>query len=185
MLSLKYWLHINDENAKAHDKFIFQSLLNGDEIKSSFGDQIKKIFKANGFDHVWQNKGTFSKRKLINAIERKLIERYNLFFKEVITGRVTVKGRTSDKLRTFKTFKNNYKMENYICMKVDKHLIFNLAKFRISNHQLEIESGRYKKKEIDQRLCKVCNGNGCVEDEFHFLMTCKAHQAERNDFLQN
>ena len=120
--------------------------------------------------------------KLINAIERKLIERYNLFFKEVITGRATVKGRTLDKLRTFKTFKNN-KMENYICMKVDKHLIFNLAKLRISNHQLEIEAGRYKKKEIDQRLCKICNGNGCVEDEFHFLMTCKAYQAERNDFF--
>ena len=34
LLSLKYWLHINDEeNPKAHDKFIFQSLLNGDEIK--------------------------------------------------------------------------------------------------------------------------------------------------------
>ena len=43
LLSLKYWLHINDENPKAHDKFIFQSLLNGNEIKSSFGDQIKKL----------------------------------------------------------------------------------------------------------------------------------------------
>ena len=46
-----------------------------------------------------------------------------------------------------------------------------------------IEASQYKKKEIDQRLCKVCNGNGCVEDEFHFLMTCKAYQAERNDFF--
>ena len=69
-------------------------------------------------------------------------------------------------------------------MKLDKHLIFNLAKLRISNHQLEIEIGRYKKKVIDQRLRKTCNENGCVEDEFHFLMTCKAYQTERN-FLQN
>ena len=29
----------------------------------------------------------------------------------------------------------------------------------------------------------MCNGNGCVEDEFHFIMTCKAYQAERNDFF--
>ena len=34
-----------------------------------------------------------------------------------------------------------------------------------------------KKKVINQRLCKVCN-------EFHFLMTCKAYQTERN-FSQN
>ena len=116
-------------------------------------------------------------------MKRKLIERYNLFFKKAITGRTIVKGRTLDKLRTFKTFKNNYKMENYICVKLDKHLNFNLAKLRISNHQLEIETGRYKKKVIDQRLCKIYNENGCVEDEFHFLMTCKAYQTERNEFF--
>ena len=33
-------------------------------------------------------------------------------------------------------------MENYICVKLDKHLIFNLAKLWISNHQLAIETGR-------------------------------------------
>ena len=184
MLSSKYWRHINDdEKPKAHDKFIFQSLLNGDEIKLSFEDQIKSFLKAIGFDHVWQNKGSFSNRKLINAVKRKLIERYNLFIKEAITGRTTVKGRTFDKLRSFKMFKNNYKMENYICEKLDKHLIFNLAKVRISDHRQEIETGRYKKKVIDQRLCTVCNENGCIEDKFHFLMTCKAYQTKRNDFF--
>ena len=74
-------------------------------------------------------------------------------------------------------------MKNYLCMKVGKHLIFNLAKLRISNHQLEIECGRYQKKVIDQRLCKVCNQNGMVEYDFHFLLTCTAYQAERNDFF--
>ena len=64
-------------------------------------------------------------------------------------------------------------MENYVSLKVDKHFIFNLAKFRILNHQLEIVTGRNKKTRIDQRLCKICNENGCVEDEFHFLMICK------------
>ena len=65
-------------------------------------------------------------------------------------------------------------MENYIYVKSDKHN-FNLAKLRISNHQLRIETGRYKKTAVDQRLCKVCNENGCIEDKFHFLMTCKAY----------
>ena len=66
LLSLKYWLHINDdENPKAHDKFIFQSLLNGDEIKSSFEDQIKSFLKVIGFDPVWQNKGSFSNRNAL------------------------------------------------------------------------------------------------------------------------
>ena len=179
-------MHINDDEIpKAQNKFTFQSLINGDEIKSSYGEQIKNFLKIIGFDHVWRNKGTFSKRSLINAVEKKLIERYNSFFKEAITGRITVKGRTLDKLRTFKMFKNNYKMENYLSLKVDKHLVFNLAKFRISNHQLEIETGRYKKTRIDQRLCKkTYKENGCVEDEFHFLMICKEYQAEIIEFCR-
>ena len=122
-------MHINDDEIqKAHyNKFTF----NGDEMKSSYGEQIKYFFRIIGFDNVWQNKGTFSKRSLINAVEKKLIERYNSFFKEAITGRIIVKGRTLDKLRTFNMFKNNYKMENYISVKVDKHLNFNLAKIKI------------------------------------------------------
>ena len=74
--------------------------------------------------------------------------------------------------------------ENYFSMKVDKHIIFNVAKFRISNHQLEIETGRFKKTRIDQRLCKICNENGCLEDEFHFLMICKEYQTERIEFCR-
>ena len=29
-----------------------------------FGDQIKKFFNLIGFEHVWENKGTFSKGSL-------------------------------------------------------------------------------------------------------------------------
>ena len=75
-------------------------------------------------------------------------------------------------------------MENYVSLKVDKHLIFNLAKFQISNHQLEIVTGRYKKTRIDQRLCKICNENGCVEDEFHVLIICKEYRTERIEFCR-
>ena len=52
----------------------------------------------------------------------------------------------------------------------------------MSNHQLEIKTSRNKKNRIDQRLCKICNENGCMEDEFHFLMICKEYQAERMGF---
>ena len=69
------------------------------------------------------------------------------------------------KLRTFKSFKNNYKMENYINMKLDKQMIFNFARLRISNHSLEIETGMYKKKTLEQRLCKICNDDFIEDDD--------------------
>ena len=46
LLLIKYWMHINDEEIpKAQHIFTFQSLINGDEIKSSYGEKIKKILK--------------------------------------------------------------------------------------------------------------------------------------------
>ena len=45
-----------------------------------------------------------------------------------------------------------------------------VCKFRISNHKLEIEQGRYKNISADKRTCKLSN-NG-VEDEIHFLLKC-------------
>ena len=71
-------------------------------------------------------------------------------------------------------------MENYINMKLDKQIIFNFARLRISNHSLETETGRYKKKMLEQKPCKICNDD-FVEDEMHFLMTCKAYRDERSE----
>ena len=46
-------------------------------------------------------------------------------------------------------------MENYIDMKLDRQIIFNFASLRFSNHSFEIEIGRYKKKTLETRLCKI------------------------------
>ena len=57
-------------------------------------------------------------------------------------------------------------------------MISNFAKLRISNYNLEIEWGCYKKKKkkkkkknipASQRFCKTCN-NASVEDEFQFVV---------------
>ena len=107
LLSLKYWLHIhNDEDPKMDDRFSYQSILNTNDIALSYNNQIKSFLEIIGFKHIWQNKGT----NLIHAVKSKLLERCNIFFKKAVRGNITVKGRTLDKLRTFKSFKNNYKM---------------------------------------------------------------------------
>ena len=49
---------------------------------------------------------------------------------------------------------------------------------------LEIETGRYIGTPRDERLCKVCNCN-TVEDEYHFLFSCIAYQAESNNYYLN
>jgi hypothetical protein len=44
-----------------------------------------------------------------------------------------------------------------------------LTKFRLSDHKLEIEIGRYKKVPREQRICKACK---VLDDEKHFFLHC-------------
>jgi hypothetical protein len=49
----------------------------------------------------------------------------------------------------------------------------------VSDHSLEIETGRYKTITREERICKNCNLNE-IGDEYHFFLKCTA-----NDFLRS
>jgi hypothetical protein len=54
------------------------------------------------------------------------------------------------------------------------------SKFRIRNHKLEIEFGRYSDVPRQERLCKYCDKQA-VEDEFHFSFECEKYENLRNN----
>jgi hypothetical protein len=53
-----------------------------------------------------------------------------------------------------------------------------MSRLRTSCHPLKIETGRHCKPPLprENRLCSVCN---VIEDEEHFLVSCKKYEAER------
>ena len=55
----------------------------------------------------------------------------------------------------------------------------------MSSHSLRIETDRYKrpKPAIEDRTCIFCN-NGDIDDETHFLLTCRFNSSERIAFLE-
>ena len=55
-----------------------------------------------------------------------------------------------------------------------------LTKFRVSDHDLFIEKGRYLKIPREDRKCKICN---IIDDEYHFFLNCKINQEIRKGFL--
>ena len=76
-------------------------------------------------------------------------------------------GNAGNKLKTYRTFKTNIKLEKYIQI-LDQKQRQILCKFRISSHHLYIEKGRYYQMEPEKRICKLCYVE--VEDEMHFLL---------------
>ena len=56
-----------------------------------------------------------------------------------------------------------------------------LTKFRLSDHNLGIEVGRYSKIPREQRLSKRCR---ILDDEKHFFLNCEINSSLRSDFLK-
>lgn len=122
------------------------------------------------------NQNTFSKRRLLHAIDKKLNERYLHHWKEnMFCDKNLING---NKLRTYRKIKESYNLEKYLLLDLDKNVIRNYTKIRISNSSLKIEQGRHNKTPLENRLCPLCLAE--VEDEFHFTVKCTSLYAVRD-----
>ena len=98
---------------------------------------------------------------------------------------------TNTKLRKisnliYATIKTLHGEEKYPQILTRKKSIQIMAKFRISNHELEIEQGSHKGILMAKRCCFVCEQHGktVLEDEFHLLLHCSLCDEIRNRYLQ-
>ena len=79
--------------------------------------------------------------------------------------------QNSTKPEFFNTFKSYYTSSSYLDLTNKLSERKELMKFKIGNHKLKIETGRYDKIPRVNRLCPICASNQ-IEDEFHFLIYC-------------
>ena len=81
-------------------------------------------------------------------------------------------------LRTYSTFKNEFKPEPFLSLIKKPKYVTAFSRFRAGSHTLEVERGRYTnpRTPLHERLCNTCSE---IEDEKHFLISCKLYQDER------
>ena len=96
------------------------------------------------------------------------------------------KANHGNKLRTYRTFKNDFKTESYVKYCTNESHRTALARFRLGAHHLNIETQRYIKPRIppENRICNNCD-IGETEDEFHFIMRCKHYEYKRRILFQD
>ena len=60
----------------------------------------------------------------------------------------------------------------------------NIARFKLSSHNLKIETGRHETPKIplEERKCNKCDSND-IEDELHCLFICNNNAAPRNQLI--
>ena len=88
----------------------------------------------------------------------------------------------SSKLEHNCQFKTEFKKKTYVeCISNDK-LRSELAAFRLSAHNLDIERGRHINVPRENRICRL-GSMSIGESEFHFLLVCPRYSDIRRDLL--
>ena len=75
------------------------------------------------------------------------------------------------KLLLYKLFKRNIETEKYLTANLSRHERSLIAKLRTGTLPLAIETGRFRKIPLEDRLCILCNSNS-IEDEKHYICVC-------------
>ena len=89
----------------------------------------------------------------------------------------------SKKLEFCNTFKNEYTPSCYLELTNKLNEKKELVKFRIGNHKLIIETGRYSQIARVNRICPTCGSNQ-IEDEIHLLFHCPKYSVFRDRFYR-
>ena len=81
------------------------------------------------------------------------------------------------KLRTYALLKTGVGLEKYLKEIRNVSIRTQFSKFRLSDHNLTIETGRHKGISAELRFCPFCGGG--VENEVHFLLECPIYDRLR------
>ena len=86
-----------------------------------------------------------------------------------------------NKLRLYKQFKGSFTPEPYIENVINRNQRSVLTRFRVSNHRLHIETGRWTvpKTALADRICRYCI-SGSIDTELHFITECTLTSDNRN-----
>ncbi len=118
--------------------------------------EVKQIFELIECEEMFTNKLACN----LTTVKNKCKDMQNVEWKHLLS--------TKPKLRTYVKFKENICTEDCVKHCTSRRKRSLMAQFRIGILQLHIETGRFRDKRINERVCLLCN-SGEVENELHFL----------------
>ena len=177
---VKFWSRVIELPNTRLVKKAFNLAMELDE-SSMLIKSLKKTLRDIDKQLDWENQNHFSKFEINSEIKQKVNSCfYKNWYKELAESLKGKKGNS--KLRTYKEFKQDLKLEKYLtCVSVRVHRIA-LTKLTTSAHQLRIETGRYKNLEEAERKCLLCY-LGKIEWGIHFLTRCPFFNIRRKTFF--
>jgi len=169
---LNYWAKIVTSKEKKLNKIVYQityHLCRSNVMQAPWIQKVKELLNECDLYNLWlqQNPPTNMKHIVKGRITDIYVERWknNIF--------------ESPKCYNYRMYKNDLIMEKYLLL-LPLPLRISFTRFRVANHKLPIEKGRFENIPRHERKCSVCDVLG---DEFHYLFMCPKFKDVRSLFL--
>lgn len=171
-----YWSKLLDnEHSKINSTIytvIYHIHTNG-FYKSKYIEHIKSLLDKNGFSDIWLSQNVQNSKWLSKCFKQKLIDQYIQTWSNLVD--------SSSSGTNYRIFKDSFEMSKYIKM-LPNYFTKILLNFKTRNHKLPIETGRWKSIPHSERKCALCNND--IGDEYHYIMSCKYFNENRNKFIK-
>ena len=177
---LTFWHRIAQMNGDTLVRKALTLLESNGSNSSEWLATVKFLLRFLDMDRYYNYPADISAAKFKSLCMTKLKESFVQFWTGILNRDTSVEGR-SNKLKFYSSVKSVFERESYLENVSDFNLRKNIMKFRCSDHNLLIESGRHKKLKREERICKVCNTG--IEDEVHFLISCPLYFELRCRYL--
>ena len=139
-----------------------------DKCVRNWCKEIKCIFDKLDLQHIYTNKETCD----LSIVQGKI--------KELMKSSWQQEVQNKPKLRSFILFKDDVNVEPYVQFIHDRQTRSLLAQLRCGILPLKIETGRFSRLPVEERLCELCN-NEQVESEIHFICYCPLYDDVRTN----
>ncbi len=131
--------------------------------------------------HLIREENTADISTVVQDMNVVLLEMYELKWWAALNRSEAIRGNGRNKLRTYRSFKQNYEVESHLKNMPYKYCSA-FSKFRCGVAPICIETGRYEHLAEEQRLCVLCY-KGEVESEQYTMMRCTLYANEQADLF--
>ena len=114
-----------------------------------------------------------NKVDILKCTHKRIKDRLGTYYEKIWKDKLL----KTNKSLVYRKHKTEFKMESYLTQVTNTSQRIALTKLRLSDHKLEIESGRHIRPKINRenRTCKLCskpNKQAPIENEVHFITRC-------------
>jgi hypothetical protein len=133
--------------------------------------KVKTLLNRIGFGEVWLFPSSVEPRLFIPTLRLRLMDIYISEWRAKVNG--------SPSLILFREIKEKFELSKYLLIIENKKHRQYLSKLRLSSHWLNVEYGRRRNIERQNRLFELCE-QCTIEDEYHhFVMECSFNNTLR------